>query len=251
MTIPTLGADIKTDIQKVEADAKKLFTFGISHIVLFTMLALAIFGGIYLYDSKRADAADARATLSDYKAQQAVATNSTYQTQVQTQIAALTEQNSQLAAEVSVLSRASQVRTQTLVVTQKSDATLAPSALSQKWNALLKDANASTPTVTGYVVSNQGAVETVQALDSIPVLTSNLADANSTITTQQTEIANDALALTMEQSAHTADNLTAKTQLAASALDLKACKADARKGKLKWFGIGFVVGFISAHFAGF
>lgn len=43
---------------------------------------------------------------------------------------------------------------------------------------------------------------------------------------------------TDEVAAHKKDNDT-------NAAEVKALKADARKGKLKWFGIGFVTGLIS------
>jgi hypothetical protein len=51
-------------------------------------------------------------------------------------------------------------------------------------------------------------------------------------------------ALTSEKASHKAD-------VSADAKELTAVKVEARKSKLKWFGIGFVAGFIARHSVGF
>ena len=77
----------------------------------------------------------------------------------------------------------------------------------------------------------------------VPQLQSDKKDLQDQLT-NETQIAtnnkklydDEVVALTGEQKAHAADKL-------ASATEITALKADARKSKLKWFGIGVLVGY--------
>ena len=133
----------------------------------------------------------------------------------------------------------------TVVVKQEStDATLPPSALGQRWETLVNDTGVA-PTSTGFAVPEKVALETVQGLEQVPTLTQDVKDA-------QTETANDQVALTQANTlidqgktlvTGLQNQLTDQTK--SCSIQLSAAKAAANKGKFRWFGIGYVSGFVS------
>ncbi len=177
-----------------------------------------------------ADLATAKGMLSDY----------------QTQLAADTK-------EIAALTTAQASRDKVVVVQQKADAAMPPSQLATRWQGLVGDSGV-VPVATGYTVSDSAALTTVQNLEQVPVLKADLADEQSKTAALQKDVAS-------------ANDLIGQGKLVVNGLQLqltdkdKACtaelnaeKAKARKSKLKWFGIGYVTGFISgqvAHAFGF
>jgi hypothetical protein len=127
---------------------------------------------------------------------------------------------------------------------QKTDAALPPTELVARWNTLVPAAG-STVTPTGVALPSTGAIATVQELERVPVLSSQIEN-------DRTQIANDerliGAGLSEKQSLYAqVDGL--KLQIVD---DTKVCKAQvaevkaaARKSKLRWFTIGFITGFIS------
>jgi hypothetical protein len=82
------------------------------------------------------------------------------------------------------------------------------------------------------------------AVDIVTRLDQGLADAQTVV--QQTGIIkNQTATITDQADIIVEDKKVLATQIETDAKVLKAEKANARKGKLKWFGIGFVAGFIS------
>lgn len=216
-------------IQTVETDAKKVWAFGVSHLVLISLLFVSLVGSVYLFDSRRVDKADYAAQLAQQHEAQVVAANTTFQQQTQARIAELT-------ATVAQLQSKQQVRNSQLATQQKTDESLAPTDLADRWEKLVPDSKVL-PTPSGYILDSASGLETIQSLEQLPVLTANLAD--------ETQIANSFQSeYKLEQSAHISDNETCKVQLATDATVLKSVKADARKSKWKWFIAGVVTGFI-------
>lgn len=124
---------------------------------------------------------------------------------------------------------------------QKTDATLPPTELVARWNTLVPTAGA-TITSSGVSIPQAGAVATVQQLEKVPVLATQL-DNETTIVTQTQKLldASEGRVVTLNGRI---DGL--KTQ---ATLDAKVCqdqiavvKADARKSKRKWFIAGVVTG---------
>jgi hypothetical protein len=216
-------------VQTLEADAKKVWTFGVSHVVLIACLFVSLVGSVYLFDSRRADRADYAAQLAQQHEAQVVAANTTFQQQTQARIAELT-------ATVAQLQAGQQVRVVQLATQQKTDATMAPTDLADRWEKLVPDSKVL-PTPSGYMLDPSSGLKTVQSLEQVPILTANLADEVKIANSFQSEYK-------LEQAAHTSDNDTCKVQLATDATTLKAVKADARKSKWKWFIAGVVTGFI-------
>jgi PDZ domain-containing secreted protein len=126
---------------------------------------------------------------------------------------------------------------------QKTDATLPPTELVQRLNTLVPNAS-STVTPTGVALPLAGAVVVVQQLETVPVLTSELSITNEKLANADKLIAAEGTQV---------DSLTALVGglQAKSVDDAKVCsaqvavvKAEARKGKRKWFIVGVVVGWV-------
>ena len=147
--------------------------------------------------------------------------------QVEQQNAALEQANVQLA--------------QALTKQQKTDAMLPPNALAQRWNTLVPTATA-TVTPSGIAVPQSGAVATVQELEKVPVLSSQLEN-------ERTQLGNtqNLLDASRTQVSTLTDQVSGLRLQAVD--DAKVCKAQvaevkaqARKSKRTWFTIGYVAG---------
>ncbi len=146
-----------------------------------------------------------------------------------------------LQAEDAALVQANIALATALTKQQKTDATLPPTDLVARWNALVPQAAASV-TSNGVTLPNTGAVATVQQLEIIPVQ-------QEEITNEQTLVANGEV-LAVAQTKQVTDLTAQITGLKLSAVDdAKVCqaqiavvKADARKSKRRWFIAGFVAG---------
>lgn len=157
----------------------------------------------------------------------------------------------QVQAQLVAVKTAASVRQTALVKQQTIDQTAPGTVLQARWQALVGDKasiNASdtiTTVPTGYLVTPNVAQATVSTLEQIPALQESLTDtekeykdevslnlaANHVIDADATQIKGLNLQIVDEEKACTAK--------------VDAVNAAARKGKLKWFGIGYVAGFIS------
>jgi len=146
----------------------------------------------------------------------------------------------QEAADKALLVQQNTALAAALAARQKTDATLPPTELVARWNALVPAGATVSP--NGVNVPSNGAVTTVQELEKVPVLTQQLAN--------ETKIVGDDAALLVSRDAQVA---TLDTQIAGlntkMTLDAKVCsdqiavvKAEAAKSKRKWFIGGVVVG---------
>jgi hypothetical protein len=149
-----------------------------------------------------------------------------------------------VSAQNAALEQANVTLATALTKQQKTDAALPPTELVARWNTLVPAAG-STVTPTGVALPSTGAIATVQELERVPVLSSQIEN-------DRTQIANDGklidAGISEKQSLYAeVDGL--KLQIVD---DTKVCKAQiaevkavARKSKLRWFTIGFITGFIS------
>ena len=169
--------------------------------------------------------------------------------QYQAMISALTAQNASLAA-------AAAARGTALAQEQNKNKSLPLPELAKKWQTLenLQDSDL-TASEAGITVSPTGAVATVNALESVPVLTSDLKDETLIAQNLQTEL-DKAIQLSAAQSAQVAsltaqivaENKVLADTKDADAKELSAVKADARKSKWKFFKFGFITGFLSGAY---
>ena len=218
------------------------------------ILAL-IAAGVLYFVIGRVDSIIARHDDAKLKQAQTVASvqsqkDAAIAAQVAADKAAFDALQAKLQAEDDALVQANVALATALTKQQKTDATLPPTDLVARWNALVPQAAASV-TTNGVTLPSTGAIATVQQLEIIPVQ-------QEEITNEQTLVANgDALAVAQTKQV---TDLTAQiTGLKLSAVDdaevcqtqIAVVKADARKSKRRWFVVGFVAGIatrILGHF---
>lgn len=180
--------------------------------------------------------------LSDQKAADAQIAAQVQQTDTQLKdlAAQVIQQNAQLANAITQ-------RNETLVTQQATDQKMTNPQIAQRWQQVTPNIgpNSVTPTQTGVDVTQEAARTTVANLEQIPVLQKNVADL-------QTENDNISKELDLSNTLNTQMatqvgglNLQIKDEEAACKTQVAALNATARKSKLKWFGAGFVTGFVS------
>lgn len=255
-----IAATLEHDLGAVVKSGFTLVFDG-KHLVLTALLAIAIFAGVYIHESKVSALADAKANASLQMAQQLAkqaksseAQNQSFQTQMQQAISglqaanvALTTQNAQLASDNKAL-------VDKLTAQQKTDATLAPSDQAARWEMLVQGAKVNA-TETGFQINSAGGVSTIQALEEIPVDRQQIQNLESTINNDQTIILNGQTALADEKKAHQSDNTTNEEQLNADKaeiaglnLEVKAEKAKGRKRFLQGVIVGTPIGIVLKAF---
>jgi phosphohistidine phosphatase SixA len=233
----------------LESDIKKVWTFGVSHLVLVGMLCVALIGGVYLYDSKRADSADAQAALSAIQAKQQEQVNAQLQQQnVQLQAVIATDkvQQEQTAAALISATQALKAATAKQVA---SVPTLAPPALATEWGQLAQEPTPSIDTAGNFQIPLPLAQKSVVALIQVSSLekqNQQLTDAN---TAQAKATADADKQLDSEKTAHTSDNTTCVVEKKALGDQITKLKADNRKKNIKYmiFG-GFIVETFKVYF---
>ncbi len=199
-------------------------------------------GIVSSYESHKADQANAALALqkskTDAELAQAKATLADYETALANSV----KENAALSAAISA-------RDKVVVVQQQADAKLPPSQLATKWQDLtgcVNNVNAPCviPTSTGFAVTTDTSLATVQSLELVPVLKQDLVDETSKATNLQTDV--DKANTLIDQGKIVVNGLQLQLtdQSKACSTQLAAVKAEARKSKLKWFGIGFVSGFV-------
>ncbi len=140
--------------------------------------------------------------------------------------AALAEKNAMIAAQYEAMVKQYQQDLASIQAATKKqqaiDKTLSPDDLATHWDALIKSASGVHPVTGGYQVNQDAAVATVQALDSIPGL--------------DTEVANDEKLLAQQDGLTTGLNeqITGlQTQVTGlqtqNAEEIKTCQADINK----------------------
>ena len=246
----TTEAPKQTELQKGEQIISKVWTFDKTHVVLIVTLFLSLLGGVYLYDSRRAVQADARAAIAEATGQQADAANIKNQAALAAQLQALQDQNANLSKEVSSLEVTMATRDVALARQQQTVTNLPPIQIASKWQDLIAVPGSVAVTNNGYSVTTPGAVATVQALMSVDTLKKDKADLQTENKDLTQKAANSDAALGVETKAHQADNSTCKQDLATAAAVLKKTKADARRSKFRWFFAGLVTGIVGGHAAG-
>jgi hypothetical protein len=222
-----------------------------THVILLLIVGVLTFGGVYGVESLVAKHDAATAAKYESIAADAAKQNAQIQAQTQAQIAQLASQNVQLEAQISQLSQAISNRDAELIKQQAKVPTLTPVQVASSIQPFLSKGTATAQSTGEVLLDKTGSQEILVQLEELPVDRANMADLSTEISKQNIEIVNLSTsngslqtALTSEKTSHTADN-------EANAKEVTKLKADARKSKLKWFGIGVVVGFIGRGFAGF
>jgi hypothetical protein len=227
------------------AQEKKIISYGLSHLVLLVACFVALLGCVYLYDSKRAELADTRATAAEAKAQVADQQNAGVQVQTQRQMAALAQQNQFLQNQIAALASAIAQRDAALAGQRQEIAGLAPPALAQEWGAAAQETAPPVDSQGHFLASLPLAQKSLSALISVATLQADNRDLTKQATELKQIISNDAGLLANERAAHQSDVAACTADKAALQAEVKKVKADARRSKIKWCLGGFAAGLIS------
>jgi hypothetical protein len=154
-------------------------------------------------------------------------------TKLDAQNAALVAANTQLATA--------------LAQRQKTDATLPPSELANRWNTLVPQAGA-TVSPNGVTVTSNGAVTTVQQLEEVPVLQKQLGNTQDELkNAQQLLTASNGQVATLNAevgSLHV--QITDNAKVCDARVKVESDKV--HKARRRWFVIGYVAGFLSRQY---
>jgi hypothetical protein len=171
--------------------------------------------------------------------------------QVAQDAAQLKELSDKLTAQNQQLANANTALASALVNRQKTDATLPPTDLATRWMQLvptMPSGGVKVATNGDFDVTPAGSVATTQQLEQVPVLSEQLKNETTAkenddkIITQQTTNIFDLNGQVTGLNKQIVDN--DKVCQAA----IKVEKDNARKGKRKWFIIGYIAGFASKVF---
>jgi hypothetical protein len=201
-----------------------------SHLIAVVLMAALVFGGIWGVESLIAKHDAANETRFETILKAAQDRSAKDEAQLQGTLLQVAAENASLTAQIVK-------NNQTLAAKQKVDAALPAPQLAAKLGGTAPDAN------TIDLPLNIARGIQVQ-LDSIPVLQSDLVD--------ETKIAANLQTQSTQQTGVIADlqvQITDQTKVCQA--QVASVKAQARKSKLKWFGVGFVLGVIAGHAAGF
>lgn len=212
------------------------------HLILLAIVLGLTFGGIYLVESLVAKHDDAAAAKYSQIAADTAKQNQLFQLQVQTEIASLVAANQQLANQNQQLVASLANRQVQEVQIPKQTASLTAVQVAVELQGTAKGDN-----VTLTLPAAQNVLASVRLVPLLQVDKKNLQDAY----TNEVQIANNNLtlynkeheALVSEQGSHEADKK-------ANAKTISDLKTDCRKSKLKWLGIGVIIGFIGRGFVG-
>ena len=212
------------------------------------LLLVAVAGVVLWFGIGRVDSLIARHDNANLQQAQVVAQAQADKT------AAIAEQVAQQSAQYQALADKVQVQNAALVQAntelatalakqQRTDASLPPTELVNRWSTLVPQAK---PVVTpsGVALDTPSAVATVQALEAVPVLTAQVSNT-------QKELDNAQSLVTAEGQQVATLNTevgSLRTQLgdnqAVCQAQIAVVRAEARKSKRRWFYAGVVVGFV-------
>lgn len=234
------------------------------HIILVVLLAAALLFGVYTFESGRVNVAEAKSAAANAALVEAKKTaadeqaaNKDLQAQKDAAIQQLNTANATLAAANSKLADAMKAEAAALVNQKKTDVALPPAGQAARWQQLVPTA-VVTPSPTGFEINQQGGVDTLLALEEVPVLTSELAQANTQLDNDAQRIQNDAVVLQDEKDKHASDLKAdgavldeSHKETAKVTQDFKTYKKKAHRNLIRAYVAGVVTGAVLWHALGF
>src|SRR5208282_4475722 len=221
--------------QGLIALVKRDWSWLTAHLLLVGVLVVVAAGSVYGVESLIAKHDAENAARYAAIAVQANQQNQLFQTQVQAEIKTLVDANQQLANQNAQLATALTQRQTVEVNIPKQVGTLTATQVATQLGG----------TANGDIVAlplPQAQIALTDVL-LVPQLQADKKDLQNQLQNETTVAANnaklytdEATALGDEQKAHQADNK-------ANAAEITSIKADCRKSKLKWFGLGVLFGY--------
>ena len=218
------------------------------NLLLVALLGLSLWFAIGRYDKLTAnhDASVLKQTLVVAQAQ--ADKNAALAVQATEQAAQYKALSDKIQAQDAALIQANATLATALTAQQHKDATLPPTELVQRLNTLVPSAGATvTPngvTPSGVVLPEAGAVATVQALESVPVLSTQLENERTQLGNTQSLLTASTQQVTTLESQVSGLNLSLKDNQDVCNQQITVIKAEARRSKRRWFYAGVVLGFV-------
>ena len=213
-------------------------------IIVSLIIGASVFGFQKYADIRANDSSAkvqaAQAQVAAQKAADAQLATQVQQTtaQYQQMVQALSAQNTQLAATIA--QRNTQLSQQ-----QATDKTLPLPQLATRWAAEANFPASELQTNGATLVVTQDIVaDTVEQLDSIPVLQANLKDTQTELVSTQAALSTANVLVGQQKQEISGLQQQNADQVKADNAEIANVKAQARKSRLKWFGAGLVTGFI-------
>lgn len=243
-TATTASAATKTVIPTTISTISKDWNYITQHIILLLVIAALVFGSVYGIEGLIAkhDAATASKyeTILNTQAGQTKA----LQQQLSQDSAASAQRDAQYQSTISQLSASIAQRNATEQQQQKTDATLDAVSAAQRLTEQTQASN-------GEIIAEQNNVQldlptarrVVSNLDSIPVISANLADTQKQLTAQEGLTADTKSQLADAKTLIASQNQQQVDTTKACNAQISSLKAQARKSKMKWFLTGLISGF--------
>ena len=237
------------DDASVTAAIKTDLTWAQKHerLLLVPIVAIAIWFGIGKIDTLIANHDNANLHQAQVVADQQAAVNAGLAQQAAFQAAQYKALSDKVTAQNAALEQANVNLANALIKQQHTDATLPPTELAARWNALVPSASV-TVSANGETLPTSGAVATVQQLEEVPVLRTQLenertqlGDAQKLITAEGGQVTTlNTLVAGKDALLKDADNVCSEK--------IKVVKDAAAKSKRRWFLIGVGVGFAARQY---
>jgi hypothetical protein len=214
-----------------------------NHIILLALAAGIAFGSVYYVDSLLAR----HAKESDQKWQSILVTQQQQTQTIQTQLAQdetkwaalnvqLVNANQKLAATIAA-------RDVAVAAQVKQDASLTAQETATKLGGTTNGEDIELPLGTGRGLA--------VSLDTLAGTQADLADTKTRLSNETTLAANLQFDITEKDKFIAAMKVQNDNESKACKAEVADIKAQARRSKLRWLGVGIIIGFIGAHLAGF
>jgi uncharacterized membrane-anchored protein YhcB (DUF1043 family) len=245
ITTTSSGTPTSSPLTTVETTVTSWLKLHERLIIAVLLIGAGIFGFQKYADIRATDAsAKVQTAQAQLVAQQAAVAQQSAQVQqttaqYQSLVAQLSQQNAQLSTSIAQ-------RNQALTVQQTTDKVMPLPQLATRW-AADADFDASTLQTNGatLIVPQEVVADTVEKMDSIPVLQANLNDVQSELTNTKTELTSANTLIGQQKQDIAGIQQQNIDQVKADNAEIANVKAQARKSRMKWFGVGYVAGFIS------
>jgi hypothetical protein len=215
------------------------------------MILVVGYFGLNHYLNNAADKATQRATIAEAALAQQTSSNAKTEAtlaQVTQQYAAIVQSlQAQIASQAVIVAQ----RQAAVVTQQHVDANLALPELANRLKTLGNAPDGSVLSTGNYVQFTQpAAVAVLQTLEVIPALQANLKDETALAGSAQAAQAQGDKVIAAQGIEITGLKLTITDEEASCKAQVSVVRAEARKGKIKAFKWGVVVGFLGGLFAG-
>lgn len=221
------------------------------HIILLTIVIVLVGASVYGIESiiAKHDAA----TNSKWQVinQQNITQVQSLSDKIAANEALQAKQNAQETAIIAQLAVAISQRDKAVQVVIQKDATLSAVDAAQKIAQQTKAQPGEVVAQGDTVQLDLSVSRTVAAnQDELPVVKADLSDVQKQLVSETKLYDNSQSTISDKTDLIAAMKTQEASADAACKAEIKSVKAEARKGKLKWFSIGYVLGLVSAHFAG-